>query len=182
MTQTGGGGTDWSAGAHRALSGLGVGIVGYVPDAGLSRLITLCQADNRMRSVPLTTEEEGIALAAGAWLGGMPATVFMQSSGVGNIVNALAMMQTCRFPLVMLVTMRGELGEANEWQIPMGQAAAEVLRLAAVDVHRPERAEDIADTVAAAATTAFRALRREAVLIPQRIVGIKRFAGAGSGE
>ncbi len=96
--------------------------MGYVPDAGHKRLIELCQADARMRSVVLSTEEEGIGLAAGAWLGGQRSVLLMQSSGVGNIINALAMVRECRFPLLVLVTMRGENGEFNPWQVPMGQA------------------------------------------------------------
>ena len=85
-----------------------------------------------MRAVPLTTEEEGVALAAGAWLGGQRAALLMQSSGVGNCVDMLAMTQACRFPLLVLVTMRGECGEENPWQLPMGESAADALKLAGV--------------------------------------------------
>ena len=94
--------------------------VGYVPDAGHSRLIALCKADPDIRDVSLTTEEEGIALAAGAWLGGQRAALLMQSSGVGNCVNMLSLVRACRFPMLMLVTMRGEWEEFNPWQVPMG--------------------------------------------------------------
>jgi sulfopyruvate decarboxylase TPP-binding subunit len=97
----------WPEALHRELSSAGVRIVGYVPDAGHKRLIELCRADNKMRAVVLTTEEEGIGLAAGAWLGGERCALLMQSSGVGNIVNVLGMVRECRFPLVTLVTMRG---------------------------------------------------------------------------
>ena len=111
-------------------------IVGYVPDAGHKRLIELCQADRKMRAVVLTTEEEGIGLAAGAWLGGRKSVLLMQSSGVGNIVNVLGMVQVCRFPLVMIVTMRGEQGEFNPWQVPMGHATPQVLEAMGVSVRR----------------------------------------------
>ncbi|MEX2035125.1 MAG: phosphonopyruvate decarboxylase, partial [Xanthobacteraceae bacterium] len=60
--------------------------VGYVPDAGHSRLIARCKADSEIHDVVLTTEEEGVALAAGAWLGGQRSALLMQSSGVGNCV------------------------------------------------------------------------------------------------
>ena len=60
----------WPDEIHRELAAAGVRLVGYVPDAGHKRLIELCQADKTMRAVVLTTEEEGIGLAAGAWLGG----------------------------------------------------------------------------------------------------------------
>ena len=120
----------------RALAELGVRQVAYVPDAGHGRLIELCQADPVLRAVVLTTEEEGVALAAGAWLGGERAVLLMQSSGVGNCVNMLALPRVCRLPLLALVTMRGEWGELNPWQLPMGQSTAEALKLAGVIVQR----------------------------------------------
>src|SRR6266851_8448558 len=101
---------DWPAEIHRELAAAGVRFVGYVPDAGHKRLIELCQADAAMRAVVLTTEEEGIGLAAGAWLGGEKTALLMQSSGVGNLINVLGMVKVSRFPLVMIVTMRGEQG------------------------------------------------------------------------
>src|SRR3979490_3311032 len=113
---------DWPQEVHRALSTAQVRIVGYVPDAGHQRLIELCQGDRKMRSVVLTTEEEGIGLAAGAWLGGEKSVLLMQSSGVGNVINAIGMMKECRIPLVSLVTMRGHQGEFTPWQVAMGQA------------------------------------------------------------
>src|SRR5246500_5979046 len=104
---------DWPAEIHRELTAAGVTVVGYVPDAGHKRLIELCQADKSMRAVVLTTEEEGIGLAAGAWLGGARSVLLMQSSGVGNCVNMLSLVKTLGFPFVTLVTMRGEWGEFN---------------------------------------------------------------------
>src|SRR5215470_6714088 len=67
--------------------------VGYVPDAGHSRLIERCREEASMAAVVLTTEEEGIALAAGAWLGGQRAALLMQSSGVGNCINMLSLVR-----------------------------------------------------------------------------------------
>src|SRR5207302_968841 len=101
---------DWPAAIHSALKSQRVRQVSYVPDAGHKRLIELCHADRSMTAVPLTTEEEGIGLAAGAWLGGERAALLMQSSGVGNCANALTLAATCGFPLLMLVTMRGATG------------------------------------------------------------------------
>ena len=102
--------SDWPAEIHRELSAAGVRIVGYVPDAGHKQLIELCQADRDMQAVVLTSEEEGIGLAAGTWLGGERCALLMQSSGVGNVINALGMVRECRFPLLTLVTMRGQQG------------------------------------------------------------------------
>jgi len=166
---------DWPGSIHRALKSHRVKQVSYVPDAGHKRLIELCQADKGMIAVPLTTEEEGIGLAAGAWLGGERAALLMQSSGVGNCVNALTLAANCGFPLLMIVTLRGEWGEFNPWQIPMGQATPEVLRLGGVRTLRIERAEQALETVTAAARLAFDGYAAAAVLIAQRLIGTKSF-------
>src|ERR687891_2198790 len=134
----------WPEQIHKELAAAGVSLVGYVPDAGHKRLIELCRADRKMRAVVLTTEEEGIGLAAGAWLGGQKSVLLMQSSGVGNRVNVLGMVQVCRFPLVMLVTMRGEQGEFNPWQVPMGQAVRPVLEAMGTVVQYAEKADEVA--------------------------------------
>ena len=165
----------WPDQIHRELSAAGVRLVGYVPDAGHKRLIELCQADKGMRAVVLSTEEEGIGLAAGAWLGGQKTVLLMQSSGVGNIVNVLGMVRECRFPLVTLVTMRGEQGEFNPWQVPMGQAVRPVLEAMGTVVQYAETAEQVAPVVNAALRLAYASYASVAVLISQRLIGIKSF-------
>jgi sulfopyruvate decarboxylase alpha subunit len=166
---------DWPGEIHRVLKSQRVRQISYVPDAGHKRLIELCHADRSMRAVPLTTEEEGIGLAAGAWLGGERAALLMQSSGVGNCINALSLSANCGFPLLMLVTMRGEWGEFNPWQIPMGQATPDVLRLAGVRTVRLDRAEEALEIVTAATKLAFEGYASAAVLIAQRLIGTKSF-------
>ena len=165
----------WPEAIYDALGELGVRQVAYVPDAGHTRLIELCQADADMRAVVLTTEEEGVALAAGAWLGGQRAALLLQSSGVGNCINMLALNQVCRLPLLALVTMRGDWGELNPWQLPMGQSTADVLRLAGVIVQRLDAPESAGDTVRAAGNMAFEGQVPVAVLIGQRLIGVKSF-------
>src|SRR3984957_21349216 len=139
--------------------------IGYVPDAGHSRLIELCHADPAMRAVVLTSEEEGVGLAAGAWLGGQRAALLLQSSGVGNCINMLSLAKSCHFPLLMLVTMRGEWGEFNPWQVPMGSKTQAALELMDVLVYRAERAEEAAETVAAALDITFNGGPVTAVLL-----------------
>ncbi len=124
----------WQARVYDALKTAGVAIAGYVPDAGHAHLIQAAHADPHMTAVVLTTEEEGIALTAGAWLGGKRAVLLMQSSGVGNCINMLSLPVTCRMPFFTLVTMRGEWGEFNPWQVPMGTATPHVLTQAEVHV------------------------------------------------
>ncbi|MBV8032385.1 MAG: phosphonopyruvate decarboxylase [Betaproteobacteria bacterium] len=166
---------DWPLAIHRELRGAGVRLVGYVPDAGHKRLIELCRADRAMRAVVLSSEEEGIGLAAGAWLGGEKCVLLMQSSGVGNVVNVLGMVKECRFPLVTLVTMRGHEGEFNPWQVPMGQATRGVLEAMGTVVHEAASADDIPPAVNAALRLAYNSYASVALLIAQRVIGIKSF-------
>ena len=164
---------NWSKDVFKILKAAKVRQVAYVPDAGHSSLIKMAIADNSIKPVLLTSEQEGVAVLSGAWLGGEAGTLLMQSSGVGNVINMLGMANECRFPLLMLVTMRGEWGEFNPWQVPMGQATGSVLRAAGVIVHGVDDASEIAETVEAAAKLAFEGGRMVAVLISQRVVGFK---------
>ncbi len=159
----------WSNDVHDVLKSADVRQVAYVPDGGLAGLIDLCNADKKMRSVVLTTEEEGVAQMAGAWLGGQRGALLMQSSGIGNCINMLSIMQECRIPLLAMVSMRGQWGEAFPWQVPMGQATAAALEVANVIVQPVDRAEEIAETVEAAARLAYDANRAVAVIVSQRI-------------
>jgi sulfopyruvate decarboxylase alpha subunit len=147
----------------------------YVPDAGHARLIDLCTADRDMKTTTLTSEEEGVALCCGAWLGGERGVLLMQSSGAGNCVNMLSMVRTCAFPFLTLISMRGQWGEFVPWQIPMGQATAKVLEALGVIVHQVEKAEDVNAAVEAAAKLAFDGGAAVAVLLAQKLIGTKGF-------
>ena len=166
---------NWSEEVHRIMQEQNVGQVAYVPDTGLKHVIELVVADKKMRAVPLTTEEEGVALATGAWLAGQRSVLLLQSSGVGNCINMLGMAIECRIPLLMLVTMRGQWGEFNPRQMPMAQATASVLTAMGVIVQPVERADDVAETFAAAGRLAFNTNRVVAVQVAQRVVGAKEF-------
>jgi sulfopyruvate decarboxylase alpha subunit len=163
----------WQDQVYDTLKAAGVRQVGYVPDAGHSRLIERAHADPEMTAVVLTTEEEGIAMAAGAHLGGSRAVLLMQSSGVGNCINMLSLPIHCRMPLFTLVTMRGEWGEFNPWQVPMGSATGKVLEAAGVHIRRADRADDVVEMVAASAQIAFDSAIPVAVLFSQRMIGAK---------
>ncbi len=167
--------SDWRDEIFAVLKAADIRQVGYVPDAGHARLIERIQADPEIRGVSLTTEEEGIALAAGAWLGGQRAALLMQSSGVGNCINMLSLAKACRFPLTMLVTMRGEWAEFNPWQVAMGSKTQAALELMDVLVYRVEEEKDAAETVAAALDIAFNGGLATAVLLSQRLIGAKRW-------
>ena len=165
----------WQESVYAALKAARITILGYVPDAGHAHLINAAHADPDMQTVVLTPEEEGIALSAGAWLGGQRAVMLMQSSGVGNCINMLSLPLNCRMPFLTLVTMRGEWGEFNPWQVPMGAATQPVLTAAGVHVRRADQPDEVAEMVAASAALAFDSQIPVAVLLSQRLIGAKVF-------
>lgn len=165
----------WPSEVFGVLKTLGVQQVAYVPDAGLDELLKLCAAEPSMRSISLTSEEEGVALVAGAWLGGQRAVLLMQSSGIGNIINMLSMTRVCAFPLLLIATMRGEAGETNPWQAPMGENSGAILGQAGVMVRRVEDGADAEGVVREAGQRAFETESAQAVLIAQSVVGFKTF-------
>ena len=148
--------------------------IAYVPDAGHKILIERSIADPDVHAVALTTEEEGVALLAGADLGGERGVLLMQSSGVGNCINMLSLISGCRFPFLTLVSMRGDFGEGNPWQYPMGQATIPVLEAMGVMCFRADTPVQAIETVGAALTMVHQAGRAVAVLFTQKLLGAKR--------
>ena len=165
----------WPEDIFSALKDCEISQVSFVPDAGHTRLIDCCLDDNMMKTTRLTTEQEGVALALGAWLGGERSVLLMQSSGVGNCINMLSILHETRSPFLMVVTMRGEWGEFNPWQVPMGQGTAAVLRETGAIVYEVDEEGKIGETVEAAARIAFGSSRVVAVLIGQRVIGYKNW-------
>src|SRR5215831_16821638 len=147
----------------------------YVPDAGHRILIDRSLADPSVQSIALTTEEEGVALLAGADLGGARGVLLMQSSGVGNCINMLSLIKGGRFPFLTLVSMRGDFGEGNPWQFPMGQATQRVLEAMGVICLRIEQPEELTSIMSAALTMVFKSGQAVAVLLSQRLIGAKPF-------
>lgn len=166
---------EWAKDIYNAIKAEGVRQVAYVPDGGHKWLIEACLADNDITTVPLTTEEEGVALAAGAWLGGDKAVLLIQSSGVGNCINMLSLIQTCRFPFAAFVTMRGQWHEFNPWQMPMGQTTLSVLESAGVLCEEVEDPADVGPQSAAILHRAFTGQQAGALLLHQRLMPIKTF-------
>jgi sulfopyruvate decarboxylase TPP-binding subunit len=101
--------------------------------------------------------------------------LLMQSSGVGNCINMASLLSTCRVPLAMIVTMRGDWAEFNPWQVPMGHATNNVLEEMGVLVTRADREEDILPLAEGALRIAYNTLRPAALLIGQRLLGAKTF-------
>lgn len=165
----------WQESVFRVLKKAGIRQVAYVPDAGHAHTIQQAKDDPEIRDVVLTSEEEGVAVACGAWLGGDRAVLLMQSSGVGNCVNLFSLLDSCRFPFLTIVTMRGEYAEFNPWQGPMGRATQGAFELMGITVLRVDRPDEVEETVSAAADAVFLAGERVAVLLGQRMIGRKKW-------
>ena len=165
----------WQDDVYSVLKNHGVKHIVYVPDAGHSVAIRKSESDPNIQSVVLTTEEEGIGYLAGAWLGGERGALLMQSSGVGNCINALALQVCAKFPLLMVVTMRGDWAEFNAWQNPMGQATEPALKLMGVMTWRADDPKEVAPLLHGAATMAFNGDASCALLLGQRLIGEKQW-------
>lgn len=165
----------WSDDVFREMQSRDIKTVCTIPDGGLTQLLAKVEADAAMRLVTLSTEEEGMGIVVGQWAGGVRAMIAMQSSGVGNCINALGFPTAYRAPCLMLVTMRGQWGEFNPWQVSMGQAVKPVLEAVGVKCFPVERPEEIGEVFAAAADMAFNSAVSTAVLVSQRVIGAKGF-------
>lgn len=167
--------TEWPDRLYELLREHDVTLFAYVPDAGHKTLINRSLADPDVNSIALTTEEEGVALLAGADLGGTRGILMMQSSGTGNCVNILSMIKAGRFPFLTLISMRGDFGEANPWQMPMGQALRPVLGAMGVICLDVDSPPEVVPTVEGALSMAFKSGNAVAVLLTQKLIGAKAF-------
>lgn len=175
MNQTTQTGPAWQQAVFKVLKEGGVHQIAYVPDAGHSHVIRSAIADPDIQDIVLTTEEEGVAVACGAWLGGQRCALLMQSSGVGNCVNMFSLLQSGDFPFFTVVTMRGEYAEFNPWQGPMGRATQAALELMGIHVMRVSRPEEVEEIVSAGFDAAFGAGEKVAVLLSQSLIGRKKW-------
>jgi len=165
----------WQEAIFKVLKEGDVRQIAYVPDAGHSHVIRSAIADPDVQDIVLTTEEEGVALVCGAWLGGQRAVLLMQSSGVGNCVNMFSLLRSANFPFLTLVTMRGEYAEFNPWQGPMGRATQDALELMGITVLRAAEPDEVEELVSAGLDAAFEAGEQVAVLLGQNLIGRKKW-------
>ena len=166
---------DWSRRIFDKLVAADVTLFSYVPDFGNAAIVDMAEADNRTQAVLLSSEQEGVALCAGADLVGGRGVLLMQSSGVGNVPNMLSLVQGGRFPALMIVTMRGDYGEQNPWQYPMGQAVQPVLEAMGIFCIRVERDDELDQATDSAISAAFNAGQGVALILSQKFLGAKAF-------
>ncbi len=166
---------NWADNLYDKIRSMDISLFTYVPDAGHSAMINRALADPDVTSVPLASEEEGVSLLAGAHLGGSRGVLLLQSSGVGNCINMLSLTNIGRFPLVSIVSMRGDYGEQNPWQFPMGQGTQACLEAMGTICLRVETPDDVVPAIEAAVNMAYRSDQSVALLLSQRLIGAKPF-------
>ena len=119
---------NWAEQIVKALKDWDTSLIAYVPDISIHQVTTLIDQDPFFRLVSATREEEAIGIAVGSYAAGRNAAVFMQSSGFGNCINALASLCIpARTPIPMFINLRGGLGEFNIAQVAMGRAVRPIM-------------------------------------------------------
>jgi sulfopyruvate decarboxylase subunit alpha len=161
----------WAQGVCAGLHACGSRHVVYVPDNPLSHVLAvLAEAYADVDTTVATREEEAFGIAAGLYLGGAYPTVMLQSSGLGNSLNALSsLIVPYQIPMLVLISMRGDAGEWNAAQVPMGRAVGPILDALTIPHASPASAEDVEATVTSVGKTAFGTRQVGACLLPRRI-------------
>lgn len=149
--------------------------IAFVPDVVLADMIAQMREDDFFKTVTLTREEEGVGVLSGAFMGGRRGALLMQSSGFGNCPNALASLAVpFQIPFLMLISLRGELGEFNPVQVPMGRALRSILDnldIPHVTIDDEARIEELVDD---SAKLAYDCNVPVALILPRALTGGKR--------
>ncbi|OGL01180.1 MAG: hypothetical protein A3E31_11060 [Candidatus Rokubacteria bacterium RIFCSPHIGHO2_12_FULL_73_22] len=146
-----------------------------VPDYIVSHVLEHLWADPECRVVTVTREEEGVGLLSGAWLAGRRGALLMQNSGLGNCVNALGSLDVaCQIPIVLVISHRGDLGEFNPAQVPMGQAAGPILDALGIRWIKPASVAELEAQGDGLVKLAWTRALPVAILLPPELTGGKQ--------
>lgn len=162
---------EWASGVCAGLYAAGSRHVVYVPDNPLSHVLRVLREDYPdVRTTLATREEEAFGIAAGQYLGGLRPTVMLQSSGLGNSLNALtSLLLPYRIPILIVISMRGDAGEWNEAQVPMGRAVRAICDAIGLPHTTAETPAVTEETVRLAGQTAFGTRVPGVCLLPRRL-------------
>jgi sulfopyruvate decarboxylase alpha subunit len=168
---TPGAAVSWARGVAAGIWASGSRHIVYVPDNPLSQILDVLDREfPRVASTVATREEEAIGIAAGLYLGGARPTVMMQSSGLGNALNGLAsLLVAYQIPVLLVISMRGDPGEWNAAQVPMGRAVRPVLDALGIQHLTVDGPETAAETVRLVSSLAFSVQLPAACLLPRRL-------------
>jgi sulfopyruvate decarboxylase subunit alpha len=127
------------------LANVGIDFCASVPCGLLDGVLQLIAGRKAITQIPVTREEEGVGLCAGAYLGGAKPALLMQNSGLGNSINALlSLTRLYHIGLLLVIGYRGRLGEEQiEAQMPMGAATTKLLDIVQAEYTVVERESDI---------------------------------------
>ena len=133
---------------YNGLKDAGIDFIVSVPCVNLSKLLVMIDEDPEITHIPVTREEEGIGICAGAYLGGKKTAILMQNSGLGNSINALkSLMELYEFPLIMIMSHRGTEGENICGQVPMGESTPRILEAMNFNFFTPSNPEAAYDDI-----------------------------------
>ena len=133
---------------YKGLKDIGIDFIVSVPCVNLSKLLNDVDEDEDIIHVPVTHEEEGIGICAGAYLGGKRPAILMQNSGLGNSINALkSLTELYGFPLIMVMSHRGTEGEGIIGQVPMGQSTPKILEGMDFKYFKPSNPEEAYENI-----------------------------------
>lgn len=142
---------DSSTAIYQGLKKSGVDFVVSLPCVNLGKIIEMVERDPEITHVPVTREEEGFGICAGAYMGGKKTAILMQNSGLGNSVNVLASLNKLyQIPILMVMSHRGTPGEFMSAQIPMGEATPSLLDALEIPYFLPKTSEDAFKTLSEA--------------------------------
>ena len=139
---------DSSEAIYNGLKDADIDFIVSVPCVNLSKLLNIIDEDDEIIHVPVTREEEGIGICAGAYLGGKKTAILMQNSGLGNSINALkSLIELYKMPLLMIMSHRGTEGENICGQVPMGESTPRILEAMDFNFFKPANPEAAYDAI-----------------------------------
>jgi sulfopyruvate decarboxylase subunit alpha len=143
----------------------------YVPDNPLSHVLKILARDyHDVRTTLATREEEAFGIAAGLYLGGARPTVLLQSSGLGNSLNAItSLLVPYQIPVLAIISLRGDAGEWNAAQVPMGRALRSICDATGMPHTTVESPESSAEVVRAVGHSAFGTRTPGVCILPRRL-------------
>jgi sulfopyruvate decarboxylase subunit alpha len=163
--------TTGSRAVYEALKACGVTLVPTVPETWLVQVVRLIEEDPTMTMVHLAKEEEGVGIAAGAYLSGVNAALIMQNHGLLACINPIvSLIFLYKIPLLMLISYRGDFGERDPWQTQGGLMTEPVLRALNIPYRYLSRAADAQRVVSEARALANAALHPVAVLLSRELL------------
>jgi sulfopyruvate decarboxylase subunit alpha len=163
--------TDAVEAVLRGLKRAGVSVATYLPDSLLKELYPALDADAQIRTIPVTNEGEGAAIAGGVFLSGKRAVLVMENSGLRAATEHLARMGLgAGIPVVMIMSYRGEMGENNWWAIPHGITMEPLLQTLRTPYTIVRDVDEIETAIVRAYDTAYASYHHAAIVLAGDLV------------